>query len=265
MPGKTEVSFEQWNHEVQCIKDYYPESAVQESIVKSLKGAAAEMAQFMGPTASVSNILQNVMVIFGMVASFDMLMQNFYKVTQGNHEKVPLFTMRLEGTLNQIRLKCPRWIADCEVTWYITNWLRTSGIPSDIYTAIPRPPTPSWWSQPAKQKVRRRRPKTKSGLGLLQPQKQWMALKELCNQIVRLMATLTRAEHGNNPASAPNSPRHRGHGRGQVDRNTPTAQLPQWADWPGLDYLHMQLLHCKLGKHCSSGKGEHLTIKWYPK
>ena len=33
MPGKTEVSFEQWYHEVQCTKDYYPESMVWESIV----------------------------------------------------------------------------------------------------------------------------------------------------------------------------------------------------------------------------------------
>ena len=36
------------------------------------------------------------------------------------------------------------------------------------------------------------------------------------------MAALTRAEQGNHTASAPNSPRHRGHGRGQMDRNTPT-------------------------------------------
>ena len=27
-PGKTEVSIEQWNHEVQCIKDHYPELVV---------------------------------------------------------------------------------------------------------------------------------------------------------------------------------------------------------------------------------------------
>ena len=36
------------------------------------------------------------------------------------------------------------------------------------------------------------------------------------------MATLTRAEQGNHPVSAPNSPGHRGHGRGWMDRNTPT-------------------------------------------
>ena len=43
IPGKTEVLFEQWNHEVQCVKDHYPELVVWESIVRSLKGAAADM------------------------------------------------------------------------------------------------------------------------------------------------------------------------------------------------------------------------------
>ena len=52
-PGKTEVSYEQWSHEVQCIKDHYPESVVRESIMRSLKGAVADMACYMGPTASV--------------------------------------------------------------------------------------------------------------------------------------------------------------------------------------------------------------------
>ena len=121
--GKTEVSFKQWYHEVQCVKDHYLESVVQESIVRSLKGAAADMARHMGPIASVSNILQKLTVIFGMVALFDIIMQNFYKVTQGDHEKVPSFTIRLEGTLNQICLKCPRWIANCEVPWHLKDCL----------------------------------------------------------------------------------------------------------------------------------------------
>ena len=43
---------------------------------------------------------------------------------------------------------------------------------------------------------------------------------ELGNQIVRLMAALTRAGQGNSPGSTPNSPRHRGHGRGRTDRTT---------------------------------------------
>ena len=62
-PGKTEVSYEQWSHEVQCIKDHYPESVVRESIMRSPKGAAADMAHYMGPTASVSEILEKLLVI----------------------------------------------------------------------------------------------------------------------------------------------------------------------------------------------------------
>ena len=72
--------------------------------------------------------------------------------------------------------------------------------------------------------------------------------KELGNQIARLMATLTRTEQGNCPASALTSPRHWGHGRGQMDRNTPThPSPPQLADWPESNYLCLQLFCCKLG------------------
>ena len=102
MLGKTEVSFKQCYHEVQCVKYHYMESVVGESIVQSLKGEVADMAWYMGPTASIREILQKLMVIFRTVASFDVLMQNFYKVTQGNNKKVPSFATRLEGTLNQI-------------------------------------------------------------------------------------------------------------------------------------------------------------------
>ena len=45
--------------------------------------------------------------------------------------------------------------------------------------------------------------------------------KELGDQIARLMATLNKAEQGTCPATTPNSPRHGGHGRGWMDRNTP--------------------------------------------
>ena len=105
-PSKTEVSYEQWSQEGQCIKNHYPELVVRESIMQSLKGAMADMAHYMGRTAGVSEILEKLSIIFGTVASFDILMQNFYKISQG-HEKVPSFVTQLEGTLNQIRIKCP--------------------------------------------------------------------------------------------------------------------------------------------------------------
>ena len=55
--------------------------------------------------------------------------------------------------------------------------------------------------------------------------------KDLGDQITMLMAALTRAEQGTHPASTPN--RHRGHGRGQMDRNTP-AYPSSYNGWTGL-------------------------------
>ena len=89
-PGKTEVSFEQWYHEVQCIKGHYSEAVVWESIIRSLKRAAEDMAQYMVPTASVAHILQKLLVSFGTVASSDMLMQNFYKSPRVIMRRSPL-------------------------------------------------------------------------------------------------------------------------------------------------------------------------------
>ena len=50
-------------------------------------------------------------------------MQNFYKVTPGNREKVPSFAMRLEGTLNQIQLQCPGRMMDIEAQQHLKDCL----------------------------------------------------------------------------------------------------------------------------------------------
>ena len=123
MLDKMEVSFGQWYHVIKCVKDHYMESVVRESIVHSLKGAVADLARYMGPITSVAHILQKLTVIFATVISFDILMQNFYKVTQSNHEKVPSFAMRLEGTLNQIWLQCSGRIMGQEVQQHLKDCL----------------------------------------------------------------------------------------------------------------------------------------------
>ena len=66
------------------------------------EGGSGRCGQVHGTTASIEHILQKLSVMFGMVASFNILMENFYKVNQGNNKKVPSFATRLEGTLNQI-------------------------------------------------------------------------------------------------------------------------------------------------------------------
>ena len=87
------------------------------------KGGSGRYCQIYGPYHQHSPILQKLTVIFGTMASFDVLMQNFSKVTQSNHKKVPSFATRLEGTLNQIQLKCPGKIMDWEVQQHLKDCL----------------------------------------------------------------------------------------------------------------------------------------------
>ena len=65
------------------------------------------MALYMGPTASVSEILEKLLVIFRRVVSFDVLMQNFYKITQGGNEKVPSFVTKIGRHLEPNQNKMP--------------------------------------------------------------------------------------------------------------------------------------------------------------
>ena len=153
------------------------------------------------------------------MASFNVLMQNFYKVAQGNHEKVPSFSTRLEGTLNQIWLKCPGRIVDCKVACHLKDLL-FHGVCKHIGDSIryvhSNPETTysqlmvaarkaESKTEDAKEKVRARSSAATEVTD---------SSKELGDQITRLMATPNRAEQGTHYATTPNSPRHRGHRRG---------------------------------------------------
>ena len=194
--------------------------------MRSLKGDSSRHGSVHGPYCQCLRYFEKLSVIFGTVASFDMLMQNFHKITQGSSKKVPSFATRLEGTLNQIRLRCPRQIANHEVPWHLKEQLfhrvrkhvRDSirylyGNPETTYSEL----VVTAWRAESKMEETKEKVKVRSAAAT----EVTSGSKELGDQIARLMAALTRAEQGSHPASAPNSPRHRGHGRGQTDRNTP--------------------------------------------
>ena len=135
--------------------------------------------------------------------------------------------MRLEGTLNQIRLKCPGWIANHEASWHLKDWL-FHGVCKHIRDSIrylySNPKTTYSQLMVAAHKAESEMEEVKDKVRARSAAATEVvdSSKELGNQIRRLMATLTRAEQGNHPTSTPNSPRHRGYGRGHMDRNTPT-------------------------------------------
>ena len=224
-----------------CIKDHYPELVIQESIMWSLKGAAADMARYMGPTASVSDIIQKLMVIFRTVASFYVPMQNFCKVTAGEPWKSALICHKTRGDFKSNPVKMPKmdsWLWGGPGTSRINF---STGVHKHIWDSIrylySNPETTysqlmvtahkaESETEEAKNKVRVRSAVTTKGGGWLK--------RARCNQIARLMAApYQEPEQGNCPTNAPIIPRLRGHGRGQTNRNTPTCPSSH-NGWTGL-------------------------------
>ena len=73
-----EVSFKQWVFEVKGLMQSHTGEALRLVIVHSLWGAVADLVWYLGPHAPVSDIINKLELVYGTVASFDVLMQNFY-------------------------------------------------------------------------------------------------------------------------------------------------------------------------------------------
>ena len=60
-------------------------------MVWSLCRAAANNVQYLGLQALVLEIINKLELVYDIMASFDILMQNFYKLQQSRTEKVMLY------------------------------------------------------------------------------------------------------------------------------------------------------------------------------
>ena len=104
---KGEASFEQWSYELQSLRKTYSESALREGIQRSLRGAAGDTVCNMGPEANLDSIIKKFTIIYGNVKSYDILMGDFYRASQGEEESVISFTTCIEGLLSNVRDKYP--------------------------------------------------------------------------------------------------------------------------------------------------------------
>ena len=136
-------------------------------------------------------------------------------------------------------MKCPGRIANHEVPWHLKEQLfhRVKKHVRDSIRYLYSNPQTTYsklvvTARRAKSAMEETKVKARSAAATEVPS----GSKELEDQIVRLMATLTRAEQGSHPASAPSSPRHRGHGRGWTDQNTSVCPNSQ-NGWTGLGQI----------------------------
>ena len=76
---KGEVSFKQWILKIRIVMQGHTEVTLQEGMVQSLHGATADFVQYLGTQALVEVIINKLELLYGTVASFDILMPKFYK------------------------------------------------------------------------------------------------------------------------------------------------------------------------------------------
>ena len=79
----------------------------------------ADLVWYLGPHAPVSEILNKLELIYGTVASFDILMQNFYKLQQGKTEKVLVYVTHLEGALNAVQQESSMMLSTFKVQMHL--------------------------------------------------------------------------------------------------------------------------------------------------
>ena len=133
--------------------------------------------------------------------------------------------MRLEGTLNQIRLQYPGRMTDLEVQQHLKDCFFHVVCKHNQYSIrclYSTPGTSSWQLMVAAQKVESKNEeiwnKVRARAAVVTDSGE--RTTELGQQIAKLMDALTKARQGSSPASVPRSPRERGHGIGCVDRGT---------------------------------------------
>ena len=76
---------------VKSVMQSQTEVTLLDQMVQSLHGATADIFWYLGLQALVSEIINKLELVYGTVVSFNIFIQNFYKLQQGKAQKVMLY------------------------------------------------------------------------------------------------------------------------------------------------------------------------------
>ena len=74
---------------------------------------------FLVPSPSVNAILDKIDYLYGLVSTFDVMMQGFYREYKGRSKSIAQCIARLEGKLNEIQVKHLNRVSEAETAGYI--------------------------------------------------------------------------------------------------------------------------------------------------
>ena len=99
----------------------HTEAKLRERMVQSLHGTAADLVQYLGLQALVSEIINKLELVYDTMASFDILIQNLYNLQQGKSEKVTLYVTQLEWALNVVQQEYLIMLSASEVQQHLRD------------------------------------------------------------------------------------------------------------------------------------------------
>ena len=76
VPEKHKISFEWWLFKVRTLQWTYPKSTIKDAIVRSHKGPTTDLMYYLGSGVSVARMSNKLETIYGIIVSYDVLMQN---------------------------------------------------------------------------------------------------------------------------------------------------------------------------------------------
>lgn len=98
---KGEISYPEWRFEVNCLLNDHEmsDSVILQAVRSSLRGTARKMLLPMGERASARQIINKLDALYGDTSSNEMLMQEFFNLSQNSDECVTEYGCRLELAL----------------------------------------------------------------------------------------------------------------------------------------------------------------------
>ena len=108
---------------------------VRAAITTSCVGDAADAMCCLPPGATLDDILEKFKWLYWSVESSDTLMQEFYRIAQGKHEKVQTFVLHLERALKAIKQQHPNAMTEEEGNRHLNDHL-FKGIRPNLHNAL---------------------------------------------------------------------------------------------------------------------------------
>ena len=76
---------------------------------------------YLGSFVNVVKMISKLETLYDTIASYNVLMQNYYKINMDPKECVQAFATRMVGALNQIRTKFPHMLSDADMETYVKD------------------------------------------------------------------------------------------------------------------------------------------------